>query len=75
MNSQKLLLAESRGFIAKWGFIDCIKSDLEKATVAVLLENQTKQFNATSTNSEQWANVSMPIIRRLYSEFASIAFL
>jgi hypothetical protein len=84
MNPQARLMAETRGLVTKWdktGLLEGIKSDIEKSNMSVLLENQAKQLideataTGTSTNSEQWAGVALPLVRRVFAEFAAKEFV
>ena len=82
--------AENRQLIGKWGksgLLEGLKSEHEKATVSVLLENQAKQLiKEGSANSagagtsggsgfEQWTGVALPLIRRIFAELSSKEFV
>lgn len=84
LNPQARLMQETRGLMAKWdktGLLEGIKSDIDKSNMAVLLENQAKQLieeataTGTSGNSEQWAGVALPLVRRVFAEFAAKEFV
>ena len=84
LNPQARLMQETRGLVTKWdktGLLDGIKSDIDKSNMAVLLENQAKQLieeataTGTSANSEQWAGVALPLVRRVFAEFAAKEFV
>jgi hypothetical protein len=85
LNPQVRLMQETRGLVSKWdktGLLEGIKSDIEKSNMAVLLENQAKQLideaaSATGTTgaSEQWAGVALPLVRRVFAEFAAKEFV
>ena len=84
LDPQARLMQETRGLVTKWdktGLLDGIKSDIEKSNMAVLLENQAKQLiteataTGTSANSEQWAGVALPLVRRVFAEFAAKEFV
>jgi len=84
LNPQARLMQETRGLVHKWdktGLLDGIKSDIEKSNMSVLLENQAKQLieeataTGTSANSEQWAGVALPLVRRVFAEFAAKEFV
>lgn len=84
LNPQARLMQETRGLVTKWdktGLLEGIKSDIEKSNMSVLLENQAKQLieeataTGTSTNSEQWAGVALPLVRRVFAEFAAKEFV
>jgi hypothetical protein len=54
---------------------------MEKSNMAVLLENQAKQLieeasqTGVSSNSEQWAGVALPLVRRVFAEIAAKEFV
>ena len=84
LNPQARLMQETRGLVTKWdrtGLLDGIKSDIEKSNMSILLENQAKQLieeataTGTSANSEQWAGVALPLVRRVFAEFAAKEFV
>ena len=81
---------ENRALVSKWGksgLLEGLKSEHEKATVSVLLENQAKQLikegSATSggsgtsagTGFEQWSGVALPLIRRIFAEISAKEFV
>ena len=69
----------------KWGksgLLEGISSSTEKNNMAILLENQAKQLvneaNSTGTgasfnsgNSEAWAGVALPLVRRVFGEIVA----
>jgi hypothetical protein len=84
LDPQARLMQETRGLVTKWdktGLLEGIKSDTEKSNMAILLENQAKQLiteatsTGTSANSEQWAGVALPLVRRVFAEFAAKEFV
>ena len=84
LNPQARLMAETRGLMSKWektGLLEGLKNDIEKSNMSVLLENQAKQLieesSATGTqgNSEQWAGVALPLVRRVFAEIAAKEFV
>jgi len=84
LNPQARLMQETRGLVSKWdktGLLEGIKSDIEKSNMSILLESQAKQLieeatqTGTSTNSEQWAGVALPLVRRVFSEIAAKEFV
>jgi len=84
LNPQARLMQETRGLVTRWdktGLLDGLKNDIEKSNMAVLLENQAKQLidevtnTGTSANSEQWAGVALPLVRRVFAEFAAKEFV
>ena len=74
----------TRALAGKWektGLLEGITSEVEKAGVATLLENQARQLvkeasaTGTSANSEEWAGVALPLVRRIFSEIVSKDFV
>ena len=83
MNPQAELMAKTRGLTSKWentGLLEGLKGT-EKANMSILLENQAKQLldeatsTGTSANSEQWAGVALPLVRRVFAEIAAKEFV
>jgi hypothetical protein len=83
MNPQAELMAKTRGLTSKWentGLLEGLKG-VEKANMSILLENQAKQLldeatsTGTSANSEQWAGVALPLVRRVFAEIAAKEFV
>ena len=84
LNPQARLMAETRGLVTRWektGLLEGLKNDIEKSNMAVLLENQAKQLieeasvTGTQGNSEQWAGVALPLVRRVFAEIAAKEFV
>lgn len=84
LNPQARLMAETRGLVSKWdktGLLEGLKNDVEKSNMSVLLENQAKQLieessvTGTQSNSEQWAGVALPLVRRVFAEIAAKEFV
>ena len=84
LNPQARLMAETRGLVSKWertGLLEGLRNDVEKSNMSVLLENQAKQLieessvTGTQTNSEQWAGVALPLVRRVFAEIAAKEFV
>jgi len=74
----------TRALAGKWektGLLEGINNDVEKAGVATLLENQARQLvkeassTGTSANSEEWAGVALPLVRRIFSEIVAKDFV
>ena len=74
----------TRALAGKWektGLLEGIANEVEKAGVATLLENQAKQLvkeassTGTSANSEEWAGVALPLVRRIFSEIVAKDFV
>ena len=68
----------------KWertGLLEGIGSEVERRGLAVLLENQAKQLvsevnnTGTAQNSEEWAGVALPLVRRIFAEIAAKDFV
>jgi hypothetical protein len=83
-NPMVQLMSQTRGLVAKWektGLLEGVKNDMEKSHMSILLENQAKQLideatrTGTSTNSEQWAGVALPLVRRVFAEIAAKEFV
>jgi hypothetical protein len=90
-NQYKSVLDDSQKLSAKWtksGLLEGIKSTHDKNTMAMLLENQAKQLvteaNVTGGtnsmsgggyNSENWAGVALPLVRRVFAEIAAKEFV
>jgi hypothetical protein len=83
MNPQAKLMAETRGLQQKWEKTGLLEgtNGIEKAHMSILLENQAKQLldeattTGTSTSSEQWAGVALPLVRRVFAEIAAKEFV
>ena len=81
----QVLANQSAKLAGKWkrsGLLEGIESSTEKNNMAMLLENQAKQLvneqNQTSTsanftagNSEAWAGVALPLVRRVFGEIVA----
>ena len=83
MNPQAKLMTETRGLQNKWdktGLLEGLEG-IEKANMSILLENQAKQLldeatsTGTSANSEQWAGVALPLVRRVFAEISAKEFV
>lgn len=84
LNPQARLMQETRNLVSKWektGLLEGLASDVEKSNMAVLLESQAKQLieeasvTGTQSNSEQWAGVALPLVRRVFAEIAAKEFV
>lgn len=84
LNPQARLMQETRGLVSKWektGLLEGLKNDIEKSNMSVLLESQAKQLieessvTGTQGNSEQWAGVALPLVRRVFAEIAAKEFV
>ena len=84
-NPYKALQNEAAKLSGKWnksGLLEGIESSTEQNNMAILLENQAKQLvneaNSTGTgasfssgNSEAWAGVALPLVRRVFGEIVA----
>jgi hypothetical protein len=82
-NPQAVMLAETRQLKQKWektGLLEGMK-ERDQHSMAVLLENQAKQLldeatqTGTSSGSEEWSGVALPLVRRIFGEIASKEFV
>ena len=83
MNPQAKLMTETRGLQSKWdktGLLEGLDG-VEKAHMSILLENQAQQLlneataTGTNSNSEQWAGVALPLVRRVFAEISAKEFV
>ena len=74
----------AKGLVTKWertGLLEGLNGDTEKAGMSQLLENQARQLvkeSSTTSNgnaSEEWAGVALPLVRRIFAEFAAKEFV
>ena len=74
----------AKALSSKWektGLLEGLKGETERAGMAQLLENQARQLvkEASSTGvaagSEEWAGVALPLVRRIFAEFAAKEFV
>jgi len=65
----------------KTGLLEGMDNEVDRKGMAVLLENQAKQLvteassTGTSANSEEWAGVALPLVRRIFAEIAAKDFV
>jgi len=80
-NSQR---AAAVATVNKWertGLLEGLRTETEKAGMAQLLENQARQLvkeasqTGTAEGSEEWAGVALPLVRRIFAEFAAKEFV
>jgi hypothetical protein len=80
-NSQR---AAAVATIKKWertGLLEGLRNETERAGMAQLLENQARQLvkeasqTGTAEGSEEWAGVALPLVRRIFAEFAAKEFV
>ena len=74
----------AKATVNKWertGLLEGLKGETEKAGMAQLLENQARQLvkeasaTGTTEGSEEWAGVALPLVRRIFAEFAAKEFV
>jgi hypothetical protein len=70
--------------VNKWertGLLEGLRNETERAGMAQLLENQARQLvkeasqTGTANGSEEWAGVALPLVRRIFAEFAAKEFV
>ena len=70
--------------VNKWertGLLEGLRGETEKAGMAQLLENQARQLvkeasqTGVAQGSEEWAGVALPLVRRIFAEFAAKEFV
>jgi len=75
---------QAKGLVSKWertGLLEGLKNETERAGMAQLLENQARQLvreasgTGTAEGSEEWAGVALPLVRRIFAEFAAKEFV
>jgi hypothetical protein len=80
-NSQR---AAALATVNKWertGLLEGLRNETERAGMAQLLENQARQLvkeasqTGTANGSEEWAGVALPLVRRIFAEFAAKEFV
>jgi len=83
-DSQRSRLAETQKLVEKWeptGLLEGIEDTNRQHGMAVLLENQARQLidesskTGTSSNSEEWSGVALPLVRRIFGELAAQDFV
>ena len=74
----------AKAMASKWektGLLEGLRTETERAGMAQLLENQARQLvkEASQTGiaqgSEEWAGVALPLVRRIFAEFAAKEFV
>jgi hypothetical protein len=74
----------AKALASKWertGLLEGIKTETERAGMAQLLENQARQLvkeasaTGVAAGSEEWAGVALPLVRRIFAEFAAKEFV
>jgi hypothetical protein len=90
-NQYKVVMEDAKRLSSKWeksGLLEGIGTTNDKNTMSILLENQAKQlmteanFTGGTTsmtgggyNSENWAGVALPLVRRVFGEIAAKEFV
>ena len=83
-NPYKQRLDETRQLVNKWeptGLLEGIKEESKVFGMATLLENQARQLidesskTSTTSNSEEWSGVALPLVRRVFGELAAQDFV
>jgi len=89
-NQYKVIADDAKKLSHKWGksgLLEGIKSETDRNTMAMLLENQAKQLvtEASSTGTqtpgagaysgESWNGVALPLVRRVFGEIAAKEFV
>jgi hypothetical protein len=89
-NSWKNMQSDAARMAAKWGktgLLEGLNSEIEKNSMALILENQAKQLvtEASATNQgggtftagqgAQWAGVALPLVRKVFGSISSKEFL
>ena len=67
----------------KWertGLLEGMDNEVERKSMAVLLENQAKQLvtensSVGGTGNEEWSGVALPLVRRIFAEIAAKDFV
>jgi len=84
-NPHQVLQNQAAKLAGKWdksGLLEGIESSTEQNNMAILLENQAKQLvneqsgtgtaaSITTGNSEAWAGVALPLVRRVFGEIVA----
>ena len=74
----------AKALSTKWektGLLEGLRTETEKAGMSQLLENQARQLvkeasqTGTANGSEEWAGVALPLVRRIFAEFAAKEFV
>jgi hypothetical protein len=90
-NQYKVVMEDAKRLSGKWeksGLLEGIKNTTDKNTMSMLLENQAKQLITEASvtggtnsmqgggyNSENWAGVALPLVRRVFGEIAAKEFV
>ena len=83
-NPMRQRMEETKGLVKKWeptGLLEGINEEQRVHGMAVLLENQARQLideasaTSTSSNSEEWSGVALPLVRKIFGELAAQEFV
>jgi hypothetical protein len=89
-NQYKVIADDAKRLSSKWvksGLLEGLKSETDRNTMAMLLENQAKQLvteasstgtaspGAGSYSGESWNGVALPLVRRVFGEIAAKEFV
>mgnify|MGYP003642572165 CR=1 FL=1 len=80
-NSQRKAAVATVNKWDKTGLLEGLTKETERAGMAQLLENQARQLvkeasqTGTNTGAEEWAGVALPLVRRIFAEFAAKEFV
>lgn len=83
-NPYAAMINATKPLVKKWaqsGLLENLKTDNEKANMAILLENQAKQLvteassTGTAANAEQWNGIALPLVRRVFGEIVAKEFV
>jgi hypothetical protein len=89
-NQYKVIADDAKKLSSKWvksGLLEGLKSETDRNTMAMLLENQAKQLvtEASTTGTavggsgqysgESWNGVALPLVRRVFGEIAAKEFV
>ena len=89
-NGWKNMQSDAARMAAKWGktgLLEGLNSEIEKNSMALILENQAKQLvtESSATNQgggtftagqgAQWAGVALPLVRKVFGSLSSKEFL
>jgi hypothetical protein len=75
---------KAKELVSKWehtGLLEGLNGEQQVSSMAQVLENQAKQLldeatrTGTTANSEQWAGVALPLVRRVFGEIAAQEFV
>ena len=75
---------QAKALASKWektGLLEGLRTETERAGMAQLLENQARQLvkeasqTGVAQGSEEWAGVALPLVRRIFAEFAAKEFV